>query len=123
MIAPVQPIIEYPRDDLHYTDEFGAAGLDGVQNLLGLDGYEFEHLLTPFVGGRVAIQAKRQVPWLLRNHLHREFTIIDPSRREPPVQDAGPARRGRTLTAARYRIRTSDPLLGRHRRSARCRLV
>jgi restriction system protein len=88
---PVQPIIEYPWDDLHYAEELdAAAGLDSVQNLLDLDGYEFEQLLvklcqkipefdevrrtrsradggidlvavneTPFVGGRVAIQAKR----------------------------------------------------------------
>lgn len=91
---PVQPIIEYPWDDLHYADELdAAAGLDSVQNLLDLDGYEFEQLLvklcqeipefdevrrtrsradggidlvavnkTPFVGGRVAIQAKRYAP-------------------------------------------------------------
>jgi restriction system protein len=169
---PVQPIIEYPWDDLHYADELdAAAGLDSVQNLLDLDGYEFEQLLvrlfqeipefdevrrtrsradggidlvavnkTPFVGGRVAIQAKRYAPhnkvdiaavremigsvsqreftkgiiittssftsaarqeaerlgvelyegerllWLLRHHLHREFTIIDQSRRRPPFR-------------------------------------
>ena len=40
---PVQPIIEYPWDDLHYAEELDAAvGLDSVQNLLDLDGYEFE---------------------------------------------------------------------------------
>lgn len=169
---PVQPIIEYPWDDLHYAEELdAAAGLDNVQNLLDLDGYEFEHLLvklcqeipefdevrrtrsradggidlvavnkTPFVGGRVAIQAKRYAPhnkvdiaavreiigsisqreftkgiiitisgftsaarqeaerlgvelydgerllWLLRHHLHREFTIIDVARRKPPFK-------------------------------------
>jgi restriction system protein len=169
---PVQPIIEYPWDDLHYADELdAAAGLDSVQNLLDLDGYEFEQLLvklcqeipefdevrrtrsradggidlvavnkTPFVGGRVAIQAKRYAPhhkvdiaavreiigsisqreftkgiivttsgftsaarqeaerlgvelydgerllWLLRHHLHREFNIIDQSRRTPPFR-------------------------------------
>jgi restriction system protein len=169
---PVQPIIEYPWDDLHYADELDAAAvLDSVQNLLDLDGYEFEQLLvklfqeipefdevrrtrsradggidlvavnkTPFVGGRVAIQAKRYAPhnkvdvaavremigsvsqrefskgiiittssftsaarqeaerlgvelyegerllWLLRHHLHREFTIIDQSRRKPPFK-------------------------------------
>ena len=169
---PVQPIIEYPWDDLHYADELdAAAGLDNVQNLLDLDGYEFERLLvrlcqeipefdevrrtrsradggidlvavnkTPFVGGRVAIQAKRYAPhhkvdvaavreiigsisqreftkgiiittssftsaarqeaerlgvelyegerllWLLRHHLHQEFTIIDHSRRRPPFK-------------------------------------
>jgi restriction system protein len=91
---PVQPIIEYPWDDLPYAEELdAAAGLDSVQNLLDLDGYEFEQLLvklcqeipefdevrrtrsradggidlvavnkTPFVGGRVAIQAKRYAP-------------------------------------------------------------
>jgi restriction system protein len=91
---PVQPIIEYPWGDLHYADELdAAAGLDSAQNLLELDGYEFEQLLvklcqeipefdevrrtrsradggidlvavnkTPFVGGRVAIQAKRYAP-------------------------------------------------------------
>lgn len=91
---PVQPIIEYPWDDLHYAEELDAAAdLDTVQNLLDLDGYEFEELLvklcqeipefdevrrtrsradggidlvavnkTPFVGGRVAIQAKRYAP-------------------------------------------------------------
>jgi restriction system protein len=169
---PVQPIIEYPWDDLHYAEELdAAAGLDGVQNLLDLDGFEFEQLLvrlcqeipefeevrrtrsradggidlvavnkTPFVGGRVAIQAKRYAPhrkveiaavreiigsisqreftkgiiittsgftsaarqeaerlgvelydgerllWLLRHHLHREFNIIDQSRRKPPFR-------------------------------------
>lgn len=88
---PVQPIIEYPWDDLPYSAELDSlAGLDTVQNLLDLDGYEFEKLIlqlfeaipefdevrrtrsradggidlvavntTPFVGGRVAIQAKR----------------------------------------------------------------
>ena len=88
---PVQPIIDYPWDDLPYSDDLdSAAGLDTVQNLLDLDGYEFEQLMvqlfdaipefsevrrtrsradggidlvaintTPFVGGRVAIQAKR----------------------------------------------------------------
>jgi restriction system protein len=169
---PVQPIIEYPWNDLHYADELdAAAGLDNVQNLLDLDGYEFEKLLvklcqeipefdevrrtrsradggidlvavnkTPFVGGRVAIQAKRYAPhnkvdisavreiigsisqreftkgiiittssftsaarqeaerlgvelyegerllWLLRHHLHREYDIIDTSRRTPPFR-------------------------------------
>jgi restriction system protein len=169
---PVQPIIEYPWDDLHYAAELdAAAGLDSVQNVLDLDGYEFEELLvklcqgipefdevrrtrsradggidlvavnkTPFVGGRVAIQAKRYAPhnkvdvaavreiigsisqreftkgiiittsgftsaarqeaerlgvelydgerllWLLRHHLHREFNIIDQSRRTPPFK-------------------------------------
>jgi len=175
---PVQPIIEYPWDDLHYAQELdAAAGLDSVQNLLDLDGYEFEQLLvrlcqeipefdevrrtrsradggidlvavnkTPFVGGRVAIQAKRYAPhnkvdiaavreiigsisqreftkgiiittsgftsaarqeaerlgvelydgerllWLLRHHLHREFNIIDQSRRKPAFRKPpGPA--------------------------------
>ena len=169
---PVQPIVEYPWDDLHYSDELdAAAGLDSVQNLLDLDGYEFEQLLvklcqeipefdevrrtrsradggidlvavnkTPFVGGRVAIQAKRYAPhhkvdiaavreiigsisqreftkgiiittsgftsaarqeaerlgvelydgehllWMLLHHLHREFKIIDQSRRKPPIR-------------------------------------
>jgi restriction system protein len=169
---PVQPLIEYPWDDLHYAVELDAAAdLDTVQNLLDLDGYEFEQLLvklcqaipelddvrrtrsradggidlvavnkTPFVGGRVAIQAKRYTPhnkvdiaavreiigsisqreftkgiiittsgftsaarqeaerlgvelydgerllWLLRHHLHREFNIIDQSRRKPPFR-------------------------------------
>lgn len=169
---PVQPIIDYPWDDLHYAEEAdAAAGLDSVQNLLELDGYEFERLLlklfqaipefdevrrtreradggidlvavnkTPFVGGRVAIQAKRHSPdnkvaiaavreimgsisqreftkgiiittstftsaarqeaerlgvelydgehllWLLRHHLHREYTIIDEGRRKPPIK-------------------------------------
>jgi restriction system protein len=169
---PVQPIIEYPWDDLHYAEELdAAAGLDSVQNLLDLDGFEFEQLLvrlcqeipefdevrrtrsradggidlvavnkTPFVGGRVAIQAKRyashrkveiaavreiigsisqreftkgiiittsgftsaarqeaerlgvelydgeRLLWLLRHHLHREFNIIDHSRRKPPFR-------------------------------------
>src|SRR5690349_9158848 len=177
---PVQPIIEYPWDDLHYAEELdAAAGLDSVQNLLDLDGFEFEQLLvklcqeipefdevrrtrsradggidlvavnkTPFVGGRVAIQAKRYAPhnkvdiaavreiigsisqreftkgiiittssftsaarqeaerlgvelyegerllWLLRHHLHREFTIIDQSRRKPPFRK--PPRPGAT---------------------------
>ena len=170
---PVQPIIEYPWDDLPYSDELdAAAGLDTVQNLLDLDGYEFEKLMvqlfeaipdfdevrrtrsradggidlvaintTPFVGGRVAIQAKRyathrkvdiaavreivgsisqrefnkgiiittsdftkaareeatrlgvelydgeRLLWLLRHHLHREFNIIDPERRKPPIKN------------------------------------
>jgi len=44
---PVQPIIEYPWDDLHYAEELdAAAGLDSVQNLLDLDGFEFEQLLV-----------------------------------------------------------------------------
>jgi restriction system protein len=43
---PVQPIIDYPWDDLPYSDELdSAAGLDTVQNLLDLDGYEFEKLV------------------------------------------------------------------------------
>jgi restriction system protein len=43
---PVQPIIEYPWDDLHYADEADAlVGLDGVKDLLELDGYEFEDLI------------------------------------------------------------------------------
>lgn len=170
---PVQPIIEYPWDDLPYSDELDAvAGLDTVQNVLDLDGYEFERLMvqlfeaipdfdevrrtrsradggidlvavntTPFVGGRVAIQAKRyathrkvdiaaireivgsisqrefnkgivittsgftkasreeatrlgvelydgeRLLWLLRHHLHREFNIIDPERRKPPIKN------------------------------------
>ena len=175
---PVQPIIDYPWDDLHYAEELdAAAGLDSVQNLLDLDGYEFEQLLvklcqeipefdevrrtrsradgginlvavnkTPFVGGRVAIQAKRYAPhnkvdiaavreiigsisqreftkgiiittsgftsaarqeaerlgvelydgerllWLLRHLLHRDFNIIDQSRRKPPFRKLpGPA--------------------------------
>jgi restriction system protein len=169
---PVQPIIDYPWDDLPYSDELdAAAGLDTVQNLLDLDGYEFEQLMlqlfeaipefdevrrtrsradggidlvaintTHFVGGRVAIQAKRyashrkvdiaavreivgsisqrefnkgiivttsdftkaardeatrlgvelydgeRLLWLLRHHLHREFNIIDPERRKPPIK-------------------------------------
>jgi restriction system protein len=160
--APVQPIIDYPWDDLPYSDELDTADdLDNVQNLLELDGFEFERLMVqlfeaipqfdevrrtrshgdgdidlvavntaPFVGGRVAIQAKRYAPhrkvdiaavreivgsisqrefnkgiiiittsnftraardegtrlgvelydcerllWLLRQHLHREFTV------------------------------------------------
>ncbi len=170
--TPVQPIIDYPWDDLPYSDELdSAAGLDTVQNLLDLDGYEFEHLMvqlfeaipvfdevrrtrsradggidlvavntTPFIGGRVAIQAKRyashrkvdiaavreivgsisqrefnkgiiittsgftkaardeasrlgvelydreRLLWLLRHHLHREFTVIDQDRRKPPIK-------------------------------------
>lgn len=44
---PVQPIIGYPWDDLHYAEELdAAAGLDSVQDLLDLDGYEFEQLLV-----------------------------------------------------------------------------
>jgi restriction system protein len=88
---PVQPIIDYPWDDLPYSDELDSvAALDTIQNLLDLDGYEFEQLMlqlfeaipefdevrrtrsradggidlvaintTHFVGGRIAIQAKR----------------------------------------------------------------
>jgi hypothetical protein len=49
---------------------------------------------TPFVGGRVAIQAKRyaelyegeRLLWVLRHHLHREYTIVDQSRRKPPFK-------------------------------------
>jgi restriction system protein len=171
---PVQPIIDYPWDDLPYSDELDSvAGLDTVQNLLDLDGYEFEKLMvqlfeaipefdevrrtrsradggidlvavntTPFVGGRVAIQAKRyathrkvdiaavreivgsisqrefnkgiiittsdftkaareeatrlgielyereRLLWLLRHHLRREFNIIDPERRKPPIRNS-----------------------------------
>lgn len=169
---PVQPIIEYPWDDLPYSDELDAiAGPDTVQNLLNLDGYEFEKLMvqlfeaipefdevrrtrsradggidlvavntTPFVGGRVAIQAKRYAPhrkvdiaavrevvgsisqrefnkgiiittsgftsaareeatrlgvelyegerllWLLRQHLHREYNVVDDERRRAPIK-------------------------------------
>jgi restriction system protein len=168
--TPVQPIIDYPWDDLPYSDETDSvADLDSVQNLLELDGYEFERLMvqlfeaistfdevrrtrsrgdggidlvavntTPFIGGRVAIQAKRYAPhrkvdiaavreivgsisqrefnkgiiittsnftsaardeatrlgielydcerllWLLRQHLHRDFTVIDHGRRKAP---------------------------------------
>ncbi len=169
---PVQPIIDYPWDDLPYADEADAvADLDSVQNLLALNGYEFEDLILrlcnaipefdevrktrtrkdggidlvavnkqDFVGGRVAIQAKcnssynkvgisevREVVgaitqrdfnraiiittssftpdareeasrlgvllydgehllWLLRHHLHREYTIIDRERRKAPIK-------------------------------------
>ncbi|MFI0447378.1 restriction endonuclease [Actinomadura sp. 6N118] len=168
---PVQPILEYPWDDLPYADELDAAiDLDTTQNLLELDGFEFERLMvqlfqeipaftevrptrsrgdggidlvaintTPFVGGRVAIQAKRYAPhrkvgvdtvreiigsiterefnkaivittssfthqareeatrlgvelydaerllWLLRQHLHREFTIEKQGQGRPPI--------------------------------------
>lgn len=170
---PVQPIIEYPWDDLPYSAELDSiAGLDAVQNLLDLDGYEFEKLMlqlfeaipefnevrrtrsradggidlvavntTPFVGGRIAIQAKRyathrkvdiaavremmgsisqrefnkgiiittsnftkaareeaarlgvelyereRLLWLLRHYLHREYKIVDPERRKPPIRN------------------------------------
>jgi restriction system protein len=169
---PVQPIIEYPWDDLPYADELdAAAGLDQVKNVLALDGYEFEDLILrlfraipdfdevrktrsrqdggidvvavnkkEFTGGRVAIQAKcyhtrhkvaiaevremvgsisqrefhkgiiittsgytsaareeaarlgielyegERLLWLLRHHLHREYTIIDTDRRKPPIK-------------------------------------
>jgi restriction system protein len=170
---PVQPIIDYPWDDLPYADELDAtAGLDSVKNLIELDGYEFEDLILllfrsipefddvrktrsrsdggidivavnkkEFTGGRVAIQAKCYAPhhkvaiaevremvgsisqrefhkgiiittsgytsaardeasrlgielydgerllWLLRHHLHREYTIIDTDRRRPPIRN------------------------------------
>jgi restriction system protein len=170
---PVQPIIDYPWDDLPYADELDAAGdLGSVKNVLDLDGYEFEDLIlllfkaipefdevrktrsradggidvvavnkNEFTGGRVAIQAKRYAPhhkvpiadvremvgsisqrefhkgiiittsgytaaareeaarlgielfdgehllWLLRHHLHREYTIIDIDRRRPPIRN------------------------------------
>jgi len=169
---PVQPIIEYPWDDLPYADELdAAAGLDAVKNVQDLDGYEFEDLVlllfraipdfdevrktrsrndggidvvavnkNEFTGGRVAIQAKcyathhkvaiaevremvgsisqrkfhkgiiittsgyasaardeaarhgielydgERLLWLLRHHLHREYTIIDTDRRSPPIR-------------------------------------
>jgi restriction system protein len=169
---PVQPIIDYPWDDLPYADEADAVtGLDSVKNLLDLNGYEFEDLILDlcnaipefnevrktrsrkdggidlvavntkdFVGGRVAIQAKcnssynkvgvpeireavgsitqrdfnraiiittstftadareeasrlgvllyegEQLLWLLRHHLHREYTIIDRERRKAPIK-------------------------------------
>lgn len=169
---PVQPILDYPWDDLPYAEETDAtADLDQTQNLVGMNGYEFERLLlrlfqaipefdevrstrergdggidlvavnkTPFVGGRVAIQAKCYAPhrkigvpavreiigsvthrefikgiiittsgftpaareeaerlgvelydgerllWLLRHHLHREYTIVDTERRKPPFK-------------------------------------
>lgn len=169
---PVQPIIEYPWDDLPYADELdAAAGLDTVKNLLSLDGYEFEDIVlllfraipdfdevrktrsrndggidvvavnkNEFTGGRVAIQAKcyathhkvaiaevremvgaisqrefhkgiivttsgytgaareeagrhgielydgQRLLWLLRYHLHREYTIVDTDRRRPPIR-------------------------------------
>ena len=170
---PVQPIIDYPWDDLPYADELdAAAGLDSVKNMLELDGYEFEDLILllmraipefddvrktrsrndggidvvavnkkEFTGGRVAIQAKCYAPghkvaiaevremvgsisqrefhkgiiittsgytsaardeaarlgielydgerllWLLRHHLHREYTIIDTDRPRPPIRN------------------------------------
>jgi len=170
---PVQPIIDYPWDDLPYADELdAAAGLDSVKNVLELNGYEFEDLILllfraipefddvrktrsrndggidvvavnkkEFTGGRVAIQAKCYAPghkvaiaevremvgsisqrefhkgiiittsgytsaardeaarlgielydgerllWLLRHHLHREYTIIDTDRRRPPIRN------------------------------------
>jgi restriction system protein len=170
---PVQPIIEYPWDDLPYSAEIDSiSDLDTVQNLLDLDGYEFEKLIlqlfeaipefgevrrtrsradggidlvavntTPFVGGRVAIQAKRyaahhkvdiaavreivgsisqrefnkgiiittsdftkaareeaarlgvelyereRLLWLLRHYLRREYNIVDPERRRPPINN------------------------------------
>ncbi len=92
-LVPVQPIIDYPWDDLPYADELDAAiDLDSCQNVLDLDGYEFERLMrqlfeaigftevrltrthsdggidlvavntAPFIGGRAAIQAKRWSP-------------------------------------------------------------
>jgi len=174
---PVQPIIDYPWDDLPYADELDAvAGLDTVKNVLELDGYEFEDLVLrlfraipdfdevrktrsradggidvvavnkkEFTGGRVAIQAKcyhtrhkvaiaevremigsisqrefhkgiiittsgytsaareeaarlgielydgERLLWLLRHHLHREYTIIDTDRRKPPIRKPPPA--------------------------------
>jgi restriction system protein len=43
---PVQPIIDYPWDDLPYANEIdAAAGLDKAKNLIELDGYEFEDLV------------------------------------------------------------------------------
>lgn len=173
---PVQPILDYPWDDLPYAEETDAtADLDQAQDLVGMDGYEFERLVlrlfkaipefdevrstrprrdggidlvavnkTPFVGGRVAIQAKCYAPhrkigvpavreiigsvtqreftkgiiittsdftpaareeaerlgvelydgerllWLLRHHLHREYTIIDAERRKPPFKSQPP---------------------------------
>jgi restriction system protein len=43
---PVQPVIDYPWDDLPYADELDAAArLDPVKNLMELDGYEFEDLI------------------------------------------------------------------------------
>jgi restriction system protein len=43
---PVQPIIDYPWDDLPYAEELDAAArLDSVKNLMELDGYEFEDLI------------------------------------------------------------------------------
>lgn len=169
---PVQPIIDYPWDDLPYADEADAvADLESVKNLTQLNGYEFEDLILElcnsipefdevrktrtrkdggidlvavnkqdFVGGRVAIQAKCNSPrnkvgisdvrevvgsitqrdfnrailittsgftpdarqeasrlgvllydgehllWLLRHHLHREYTITDRARRNPPIK-------------------------------------
>ena len=170
---PVQPIIEYPWDDLPYSDELDAlADLNNGAEILDLDGFEFEKLMvqlfeaipefdevrrtrsradggidlvavntTPFVGGRVAIQARGFAPhrkvdiaavrevvgsisqrefnkgiiittsgftaaareeatrlgvelydcerllWLLRQHLHREYNVIDHERREAPIRN------------------------------------
>lgn len=43
---PVQPIIDYPWDDLPFADEADAvAGLEKVKNLTDLNGYEFENLV------------------------------------------------------------------------------
>ena len=174
---PVQPIIDYPWDDLPFADEADAvAGLEKVKNLTNLNGYEFEDLILElcnaipefdevrktrtrkdggidlvavnklsFVGGRVAIQAKCNSPfnkvtisevrevvgsitqrdfnraiiittasftadareeasrrgvllydgehllWLLRHHLHREYTIIDRARKKGPIKAPPPA--------------------------------
>ena len=55
---PVQPIVDYPWDDLPYADELDAtAGLDSVKNVLELDGYEFEDLILLLMRGPVIPRA------------------------------------------------------------------
>ena len=85
---PVQPIIEYPWDDLHYADELdAAAGLDNVQNLLDLDGYEFERLLVKLCQEIPEFDEVRRTRSradggidLLRSIRHRSSAAASPSR-------------------------------------------
>ena len=96
---PVQPIIEYPWDDLHYAEELDAAAdLDSVQNLLDLDGYEFEQLLAEALPGdpRVRRGAPHPVTGRRRHRPGRgeQHTLRRRPRRHPG-QAVRPAPQGR----------------------------
>ena len=73
-IAAVREIIgsisqrEFTKGIIITTSSFTSAARQEAERL-GVEPYEGERLL-----------------WLLRHHLHREFTIIDQARRTPPIK-------------------------------------